>query len=223
MRKTRSLSGLLCLAELACSPDPVGESDTGIQPVATTDDSTSGDSTSDGDGYPMCVEDGWICAEFGVCQCTDLWGDCGCEPVECTEDSHCADDQTCEWVSGQDDPVLACVPNYCMRVWDIQLLGDTDPSIYKDEACADAVVIEGTPWTQLPWFENLHYVHKTLNVRSNPMLTSIAGLAGLQEIVGGGAITDNPQLPTADVEALLAQIPGGDAVLVCGNLDGEPC
>jgi hypothetical protein len=86
-----------------------------------------------------------------------------------------------------------------MQVVDILLFAETNSSIYEGESCGNAVIVEGIA------------------------SMAITSLAGLDAIVDGGQIANNPLLPTVDVKALLAQIPGGDAVLVCGNLDGEPC
>jgi len=246
---TLSLLGLACAAGLACGSDqPVDDEPTG--PVTGSPLDTSGEdqdqSTDDGDLESHCDEPGWICGEYGICQCTGHTLDCGCTPVECTKDSQCGADRTCAWVSDPLLPDRACVPGYCSQLLEIAWVGDVGPSFFADERCAEFVSIVETPWTEIAGLDSLRYIHGDLYVRlnpalvqldglatvervasmqieNNPALTSIAGLAGLQEIVDGGEIINNPLLPTGDVEALLAQIPGGDAVTVCGNLDGDPC
>jgi hypothetical protein len=243
------LSLTACLGGLACGPDQTSMESTAAvtgYPLETGEADSNGD--GDGDDETYCQEAGWLCGEFGICQCSgDVIPDsCGCEPVECTEDSHCADEQICASLWDPHFPSRACVPDYCMGLTEITIGSDTDPLVWADETCAEVVIVELTPAMEITGLDNLRYVHGSLNVRfnealvqldglanlervgsvqvkENPQLTSVAGLAGLQEIVEGGTITNNPLLPTADVEALLAQIPGGDAVVVCGNLDGEPC
>lgn len=53
-------------------------------------------------------------------------------------------------------------------------------------------------------------------------LTNIEAL-GTLGVAMGGSIRDNPMLPTAQIEALLASIDRGGLVEYCGNLDGDPC
>lgn len=255
-----SLTGIVCLGGLACGPGlPSDDETTGITtgfPLDTSgedqpEDPSTGDGDGDGDGNnePMCLEPGWKCGEFGICQCSgDVIPDsCGCEPVECTEDAHCRPEQACVIVSDPHFPERACVPDHCETLWDINFAGDVEPStFFADATCAEFVSVFETPWTEITGLDSLRYVHgnvaiasnpalvhldglatlervEVLIIVSNPNLTNIAGLAGLQEIVVGGEITNNSLLPTADIMALLAEVPGGDTVFVCGNLDGEPC
>jgi hypothetical protein len=230
---------------LACGSTPSSEESSGIVtgfPLDTGED----DSGADSDGYPMCLEPGWFCGEYGICRCTGDTLDCGCESVECTTHEQCGEDRTCAWIGTQKQPDRVCVPSDCDQLSGLILIGDADPSGFEDMLCAEFVSFQETPWAAITGLDSLLYVHfhllvasnpalldldglttlervGQLQIQGNPSLVSVAGLAGLQEIVDGGAFTDNPMLPTADVEALLAQIPGGDTVLVCGNLDGDPC
>jgi hypothetical protein len=63
---------------------------------------------------------------------------------------------------------------------------------------------------------------RVLEITYNDGLTSIDALTSLESIEEG-SIVCNPQLQNADVEAVLAQMPGGDQVVVFGNGGVGPC
>ena len=255
-----NFTGLACASALACGPSDSSDtsetnadqgstdstgymmesgSDSGSDSgTDTTDTSTDTSSTTD---PPECSYGGDICGEMLVCQCScDYSSDCcSCGAVECTDDTHCADDQRCTRHSESNNyPNLLCVPDYCPSYLDAAFESGSDAS------CAWELNIIYTDAPQIGDFPNLRYIHEwfqvsdstmlpdlnplaalehVLIIENNAALTSLNGLANLQVIEGGGRVENNPLLPTADVEALLAGVEGGDAVSVCGNLDGLTC
>lgn len=219
--------------------------DTGTDEAPETESETD---TETGEPDSSCSYRGSICGEMSVCQCDCDYSEdcCSCAPAECTDDSHCGEGQGCAQVLADIDYAeYRCVPDYCESVLTtVWLSGMPSPVLVEGVVCLHRLDLSSNEWADLAPLASLRYVDELIisdttvladldglaaleqvgNVQifANPALNSIGGLAGLQGI-GGGAIHDNPMLATADVLALLAQIPGGDTVVVCGNLDGEAC
>jgi hypothetical protein len=223
--------------------------DTETETTAQTDETETSE-TETGEPEPECDYPGVSCGEeLLVCQCNcDNSEDCcACAMVPCTEDRHCDAGQGCSTLGAPNDAYYLCLPDYCEdSIHEVYLGSDQDLSDFAGTACVRSLQTGALSWTDVSGLSSLRYVHELLVISSSPMLsnldglaalervdeiviydnptlTSVQGLAGLQEIVTGGSIHNNPMLPTAEVEALLAQIPGGDLVGVCGNLDGDPC
>jgi hypothetical protein len=261
------ITGAACLGALSCGPGPGttgGDGSTGFaltdSTAQTTDDASSGDgmtdsSTSSADGgsssgstgdEPMvCTNFGQVCEEFLVCQCScDTDPECcTCQPQECTDNGHCADDEICSNAVG-----WLCVPAVCdgSSFSEAYIRSEQDAQRWSGEACLSRVAVQDSSLIDLSALTGLEYIHHTLRVDSNGMLGSLTGLeslsstgllfvdgnavlnsldglAGLQTIGEGGEIRDNPMLDRAEIDAFLAGVDGGDAVVVCGNLNDAPC
>ncbi|PRQ09811.1 hypothetical protein [Enhygromyxa salina] len=115
--------------------------------------------------------------------------------------------------------------------------------MYADLTCARSVNITETPLVDLSDFANLEFVLEGIWLERNPALATLDGLSiseartidilfndnlinldALTSIseLEGGTIYCNAQLQPAEIEAVLAQIPGGDLVEVVNNGEG-PC
>lgn len=222
--------------------------DATTEPPMTTTSPDGSSSSSDG-GPPECEQRGQICGEFLVCQCDcDFSVDCcGCLAADCTQDSHC--EGICENVSETGTWVeLACVPPACNgSSFDYAYVQtDAETMNYAGETCLGQLLIFDSALLDLSPLASLEYVHHELAIDTDTTLASLAGLevlrevgglslianttlsnldalAGLEEIRDGGMIRDNPSLDRADIDAFLAGVQGGDAVMVCGNLNDAPC
>jgi hypothetical protein len=226
---------------------PIG-ADSGSGSGASTE-SEAGEATNADDSWaPECQYPGSVCGEMSLCQCScDYSADCcECEDTTCTNDSHCPEGDSCmiRVEQHQHGATSLCVPSACAGAVDVWLLEpDADPSEFADVACAFSLGITNTLLVDLTAFANLEYVVEDITISANPMLATLNGLAvsearhidvgyndNLTSIdaltsltsIAGGSISCNPQLPTPDIEAVLAQIPGGDLVEVTHNGEG-PC
>jgi hypothetical protein len=192
-----------------------------------------------------CDLPGQVCGEFLVCQCScDVGtGCCLCEATECTDATHCEGEDICSEVGDSHFPQLECVPPVCASYLQEANIGD--PSLYEGDTCLSRVSIGGESIVDISPLSSLQYVHEELEIASsglidltglesvaevgalqidgNPSLTSIAQLAGLQRIGEGGYVSNNPSVSAAEIHTLLDAIEGGDAVVVCGNLDDVDC
>jgi hypothetical protein len=219
------------------------ESDTDSDPDPTETDPTETDTN---DPEPECDYPGTVCGELSVCRCdsdTDV-DSCACVDVACMEDQHCEGEQICGMIGAPQQVNYLCLPDYCEQsISGEELYAGHE---YSGSVCVDSLLVYAITWTDLTPLANLRFVNQGLEILSNDelvnldglaaleqvgslsiggnqALTSVQALAGLQGINEGGSIRNNPLLPTAAVEALLSQIPGGELVEVCGNLDGDPC
>ncbi len=188
------------------------------------------------------------CGELQVCscECDIIPTCCGCKQVQCTADEHCPAGDQCLYHGDDDGTDRVCGPPLCAGsnilshyIYSDSMLANLGEVIcaYKIWLTGDITTLTalapltyvhfeleviGTQATSLAGLENLSDVGD-LVIRDNVDLTDISALAGLKTIRFGGKIDRNVNLPTAEIEALLAEIEGGDSVIVCGNLDGLPC
>jgi hypothetical protein len=218
--------------------------------TASTFNGTETDTTTsdtDDTGPADCSYRGDICGEMSVCQCScDYSADCcECEPTLCTENVHCPPGDICEVFVEMHHTHSVCVPPACEAVGSIHAEGPAaNLSDFSDVACAHSLYITGTTMipdllplaaleavlsrvvigdnTGLTSLDGLGITHaRVLEITYNEGLTSIDALTSLESI-DEGFIYCNPLLPTADIEAVLAQIPGGELVEVANNGEG-PC
>lgn len=221
------------------------------QTSAATAGGTNSSADGGTEQAPECQFRGDICGEMSVCQCDCDFYDflcCSCAAAECTEDAHCDEGSTCVNASATYTYVsLVCVPAQCNQstlsfLWVSSM---EEATAYEGLTCMGSLQIRQSDLVDATAFSSLEYLHTELAVLSNAQLTTLEGLqtlahastlvvddnatltsidalSGLTTLTGG-SIRNNPMLPTADVEALLAGIDGGDAIEVCGNLDGDPC
>lgn len=157
------------------------------------------------------------------------------------EDSQCGNGEQCAEYEGT---LRACVPDTCEAVLHTVLAFDntavedvagvqclaslaassnvSDLSALSALTYVDQVFeLQGSEVPNLAGLEQLEEV-EDLVIDGNATLSDISGLSGLQR-VNGGEIRNNPALPVAAIESLLAGVEGGDSVVVCGNLDQPPC
>jgi hypothetical protein len=221
-------------------------SETGTGSESESETETSTGETDDGE--LDCSYRGDICGELTVCQCScDYSADCCyCAPTQCTEPEHCPADDICEVFVDMHHTYSVCVPPSCETASTITADGaNATLSDFMDVACARDIYITYTTMipdlaplaaleavidrvtivnnTGLISLDGLAITHaRALEITYNDGLTSIDALASLESIEEGNIVC-NPQLQNADVEAVLAQIPGGDQVTVYGNGGEGPC
>ncbi len=229
------------------------ETTTTSAPETTTsvDDGSSSGSSSTGEAIEPCDYPGDLCGEFSVCSCScDVLPDCcECTDAVCTVDGHCDGDDICEDVSSFGAGVwLQCVPPACEGAGFEEASPTTveEAMAYEGVACLGTLGIALSSLVDLSQFASLEYIQfdfyvaldsslltlsglealrrvNVLEISGNTALSNIDALSGLEQIVSGGQITDNPNLDRAQIDAVLAGVDGGAAVMVCGNLNDIPC
>jgi hypothetical protein len=207
----------------------------------------SPESSSSGADVRHCGMDTSLCGEFSVCVCTCDYDPecCTCEDSICTEDAHCGDAASCI-IEAHSTGYCIPVPN-CHGLGGLyQLESQADVAALEGTTCTGSVRADGASLTDLGAAASLMWIGYSLEIvndatlttldgldglrhvnaillDSNAVLSDVGALAGVEQIVEGGSITNNAMLPAADVHAMLAGIDGGDTVMVCGNLDDVPC
>ena len=236
-------------SEVTGFPLPTGtdESGTGAESGTSGSETETGEDTSGETEAPTpgCSYRGTVCGEYLVCQCScDYSADCcACESTTCTLDAHCGEGEVCNvWVENH-YTYSECVPTDCANATPVFLAGAAaDPSAFADIRCAAQLEVHDTALLDLADFEDLEHVMRdvflshnanlmtltglaitqveTLHITHNDGLTDISALTSLEQI-RGGVIRCNPKLDPAHVEAVLAQIPGGELI----ELDSrdDPC
>jgi len=202
-----------------------------------TTESETGSTTSDPED--PCS----LCEELQVCYCPCDAGDfcCECVNVPCVDNSQCNDGEQC---ASYDGNLRTCAPDTCPAYLAEHLAVDTAqlgevagvPCLASLSAQADVhdlsplselvyveqkFEIQGTAVTNLVGLEKLEEVAELI-LDGNQELSDISGLRGLKK-VNDVEIRNNPLLPTAEIEALLAGVEIGGGVVVCGTLDEPPC
>lgn len=228
-------------------PGESSEAGSSGAPEGSSSSTSPESSSTTDDGVDHCIVDTDICGEFSVCVCSCDYDPkcCTCEASECTEDAHCGDAASCMFEAHSGAHCFP-VPN-CHSLWGSAVLeSQADVASLEGTTCTGQVqadnasltdlgaaaslmwidisfaIVNDATLTTLDGLEGLRHVG-VIHLDSNAVLSDIGALAGLEEIVDAGSISNNPMLPAADVHALLAGIPGGDLVIVCGNLDDVPC
>ena len=177
-------------------------------------------------------------------------GEVGPGVLECLVDllvhEHCPEGESCwkyVWDHWTYTECSATQP--CLLSPYIELIGpDADPSPYAELTCAQALTIDNAPFTDLADLSTLQEVLGGVTIRNSQQLESLDGpslsSANYLEISNNAALTDvsallslesvqsgsihcNPQLSTAHIEEVLAQLP--DTVNLDYSQNGEdgPC